>query len=62
MQSVDIQSYSYEERALVLSSLTYSFADCGGWVLQRESLSTTIVAFRLEIQLRGVIDLYAATV
>src|ERR1700710_2103271 len=59
MQSIDIQSFSYEERGSVLSTLTSSFTDCGGWVLRRKTLSATNMEFHLEIQLRDVIDLYA---
>jgi hypothetical protein len=60
MQSIDIQSFSYEERTAVLPTLTNSFADCGGWVLDRKTLSPTTIQFRIEIQLRAVLDLYAA--
>ncbi len=60
MQSIDIQSFSYEERTAVLPLLTNSFADCGGWVLHRKTLSPTSIEFRLEIQLRSVLDLYVA--
>jgi hypothetical protein len=60
MQSVEIQSFSYEARASVLSTLTTSFSECGGWVLVRKTLSPTMIEFRIEIQLRSVLDLYAA--
>jgi hypothetical protein len=60
MQSLEIQSFSYEERASVLPLLTTSFADCGGWVIDRKTLSPTTVAFRIEIQLSGILDLYVA--
>jgi hypothetical protein len=60
MQSIDIQSFSYQERSAVIPLLTNSFANCGGWVLERRTLSTTTVEFRLEIQLLAVLDLYAA--
>jgi hypothetical protein len=59
-QSIDIKTFSYEERAAVLPQLTSSFADCGGWVLDRKTLSPTTVQFRIEIQLRSVLDLYTA--
>jgi hypothetical protein len=58
--SIDIKTFSYEERAAVLPHLTSSFADCGGWVLDRKTLSPTTVQFRIEIQLRSVLDLYTA--
>ncbi|MDQ6734378.1 MAG: hypothetical protein M3Z35_09750, partial [Nitrospirota bacterium] len=62
MRSVDIQGFSYEERHGLLPTLTSAFADCGGWVLDRKTLSATTMEFRLEIQLRAVLDLYASIV
>ncbi|GGA75213.1 hypothetical protein GCM10011507_28240 [Edaphobacter acidisoli] len=62
MQSVDIQSFSYEERQGMLSALTNAFADCGGWIIDRKTVSPTTVEFRIEIQLRAVLELYASLV
>jgi len=62
MQSLDIQSFSYEERQGLLSTLTSSFADCGGWVIDRKALSPSTIEFRIEIQLRSILDLYASIV
>ena len=59
MQSLDIQGFSYEERHGLLPTLASAFADCGGWILDRRTLSPSTLEFRLEIQLRAVIDLYA---
>jgi hypothetical protein len=60
MQSLDIQGFSYEERHGLLPSLTSAFADCGGWILDRKTISATTMEFRLEIQLRAVVDLYSS--
>jgi hypothetical protein len=60
MQSLDIQGFSYEERHGLLPTLTSALADCGGWVLDRKTLSPTTMEFRIEIQLRAVIDLYSS--
>ena len=60
MQSLDIQGFSYEERQGLLPTLTSAFADCGGWLLYRKTLSPTTMEFRLEIQLRAVVDLYSS--
>lgn len=60
MQSLDIQGFSYEERHGLLPSLTTAFADCGGWILDRKTLSPTTMEFRLEIQLRAAVDLYSS--
>jgi hypothetical protein len=62
MQSLDIQGFSYEERHGLLPTLTSAFADCGGWILNRKTLTPTTMEFRLEIQLRAVIDLYASII
>jgi hypothetical protein len=62
MQSLDIQGFSYEERQGLLPSLTSAFADCGGWILNRRTLSPTTMEFSVEIQLRAVIDLYASII
>jgi hypothetical protein len=60
MQSLDIQAFTYEQRHGLLPDLTAAFGDCGGWVLERKTLSPTNMEFRIEIQLRAILDLYAA--
>jgi hypothetical protein len=60
MQLLDIQGFSYEERHGLLPTLTSAFADCGGWILDRKTLSPTTMEFRIEIHLRSVVDLYAS--
>jgi hypothetical protein len=60
MHSLDIQAFTYQERAGVLPTLTHSFADCGGWVLDRKTLSAIAIEFRIELQLRSILDLYAS--
>lgn len=60
MQSLDIQAFTYEQRQGLLPDLTVAFSDCGGWVLERKTLPSTNMEFRIEIQLRAVLDLYAA--
>ncbi len=62
MQSLDIQGFSYEERHGLLPALTCAFAEAGGWVLERKTLSPSTMEFRLEIQLRSIVDLYASIV
>jgi hypothetical protein len=60
MHCLDLQSFSYEERQGVLPNLTCALADCGGWVLDRKTLSPTTLEFRFEIQLSSILDLYAS--
>ena len=47
MQSLDIQGFSYEERHGFLPTLTSAFADCGGWILDRKTLSPSTMEFRI---------------
>ncbi|HUD21947.1 MAG TPA: hypothetical protein VMQ60_03815 [Acidobacteriaceae bacterium] len=62
MQSFDIQGFTYEQRLGLLAALTLALTNCGGWVLERKTLSSTNMEFRIEIQLRAVLDLYAALI
>jgi len=62
MQSLDIQGFTYEERHGLLPVLTGAFTHCGGWVLERKTLSPTSMEFRIEIQLRAVLNFYAGIV
>lgn len=62
MQTLEIQGFSYQERQAVLPGLTSGFAECGGWVLERKTLSPAMIVYRMEIQLGGIVELYAAMI
>jgi hypothetical protein len=62
MQSLDIQGFTYEQRHGLLPMLTAAFSNCGGWMLERKTLSPTHMEFRVEIQLRCILEFYAAVV
>ncbi len=62
MHSLNIQSFSYEQRHSLLADLTLAFSNCGGWVVERKTLSPTDMAFQVEIQLSSILDLYVAIV
>ena len=62
MHSLDIQGFTYEERHGLLPELTTAFSNCGGWLLERKTLSPTNMEFRVEIQLLAVLDRYAAII
>ncbi len=59
---VDLQGYSYEDRQGLLPSLTSAFTDCGGWVLERRTVSANSMEFNFEIQLSSVVELYSSLV
>jgi len=60
MESFDIRAFTYVQRYGLLPELTGAFTRCGAWVLGRKTVSATNMEFRVEIQLRAVVDLYAA--
>lgn len=60
MQSHHIHAVSYELRENLLPQLTASLTACGGWLLDRRPLSANAIELLLEIQLRGIFELYAA--
>lgn len=62
MTSLEIQSFSYDERSGVLPGLITSLADCGGWVLDRRTLSPSMIELKIEVQLRSILDLYSSIV
>src|ERR1017187_10117550 len=62
MELLDIQAFTYEPRRGLLAELTAAFTECGGWVIERRTLTSSNTEFRIEIQLRAILDLYAAIV
>jgi hypothetical protein len=60
MQSLDIQAFTYEQRHGLLPNLITAFTISGGWIHERKTLSPTNIEFHVEIQLRAILDLYAA--
>ncbi len=62
MQSLDIQSYSYDQRESVLPLLTRTLTNCGGWIHDRKTVSDNMSELALEIELRYILDLYAGLI
>lgn len=62
MNTLELQGYSYQERGGLLPHLTSAFTHCGGWILDRKTLSASAMEFRMEIQLRAIVELYATLV
>jgi len=60
--SLDIETFSYEERRIIFSALSDALDHCGAWLLHRRPLSFTQVEFYFELPLHGVVELYAALV
>lgn len=62
MTTLDLQGYSYQDRQSLLPVLTAAFTQSGGWVLDRKTLSPSAMEFKIEIQLRAIVELYASLV
>lgn len=62
MQPIDLQAFTYEERFGLLPALTSTVSLCGAWILDRKTISPTALEMRIEIQLRFIMELYAALI
>jgi len=62
LQTHDLRGYSYDDRQGLLPTLTSALTNCGGWVLDRKTTSPTTIELRIEIQLQGIVELYASLV
>ncbi len=60
MESLEIHAFTYEQRHGLLPELVTAFSNSGGWIHDRKTLSPTNMEFHVEIQLRAILDLYAA--
>lgn len=57
-----LQSLTYEDRAEVLFALTEAIDLAGGWILEKRTISAHALELRIELQTRGLIEMYAALV
>jgi hypothetical protein len=62
MPSLDLQTFSYDDRGNVLPLLLSALADSGGWILDRRTVSPSVVELRVEAQLRSIVDLYGSII
>ena len=62
LNSLDIATFSYEERRVIYIAVNEALEMCGCWLLDRRPTSLTQVEFSFELQLRSVVDLYAALI
>jgi len=60
--SLALQSFTYQDRRIILPALADAMNHSGCWVLERKALSLTQMGFRFEIQLRSVLELYSALI
>jgi hypothetical protein len=60
--TLDIETFTYDERRTVFPAITHALDICGCWLLDRRPMSFTQIEFRFELQLHSVVDLYAALI
>jgi len=61
-QVFDLFGYFYGDRLSLLPEITAAFTQCGGWILERHTVSSTAMDFRFELQLSSVVELYGTLV
>ncbi len=57
--SLDLQGFCYQDRVDAMPALDLACTDSGGWILERTTVAANVVEFNIEIQLRGIVELYA---
>ena len=57
-----LAAFSYEDRRDILPALSEAMSLCGCWLLERKPVSLTQMEFRFELQLHGIVELYAALI
>ncbi len=62
LRQSDLFGYCYGDRISLVPLLLSSLADCGGWVLERRTISSAAIEVRFEIQLVCIQELYGALV
>lgn len=59
---LEVRSFSYEERPMILAALAQQMATCGCWLLERRTVSLSQIEYRFELQLRSIFDLYSGLI
>ncbi len=59
---MSLQCLTYDERATVLPALTDAVDRAGGWILDRRTIAAHALELKIELQLRALVDIYAALV
>jgi hypothetical protein len=60
--TLNIETFSYEERGVIFPAITHALDTCGCWLQDRRPLSFTQIEFHFELHLGSVVDLYAALI
>ena len=57
-----LQCLTYDERAIVLPAVLEAVDKAGGWILDRKTMAAHTLELKIELQVRALIDVYAALV
>ena len=57
-----LQCLTYDERGSVLPMLTDAIDRAGGWLLDRRTVAAHALELHIELQVRALVDMYAALV
>ncbi len=57
-----LQCLTYDERSNVLPVLTEAIDRAGGWLLDRRTVAAHALELRIELQVRALVEMYAALV
>ncbi len=57
-----LQCLTYDERATILPSIADAVDRAGGWILDRRTIAAHALELRIEVQVRALVDVYAALV
>ena len=60
MQTYEIQCFTYGMREETVPRLSAAVTECGAWLAERKTTSANALELLVELQLRSVLDLYAA--
>jgi hypothetical protein len=60
--TIELRSYSYEDRRVILPALMQAMTQCGGWMLDRQVLPSGKLEFWLEVQLASALELYSSLI
>lgn len=59
---IEISTFSYEERRVILPAVLEALEHCGCWLLDRKPTSFTRMEYTFELHAFAVVDLYAALI
>ena len=61
-QTFKLSSFCYSDRPTLLPELNTALTLCGGWMLERKTLSPSAMEFLFEVELETIVELYGSLV